>query len=427
MTDIGIAGAEQWNETPTPNLDIHMQNIVNKIKRYGLNGAVRFAYNHIFGNDARIKRALTANARRYPMTPSRGVTVLLGHWGGSLQIVMTDIIRALNDCNIPNQVIDISKGMPAGDFKVWKYSHVFEMYKTPFPDLPQITKCRIAYWEFDSGLELGYPHLFDDKPVIGMSDFNASYYRKVLPKSTPVFKLLYPLRKPAFSPFDRNSTRRKYGIPAEAFAVFYNFGLGSARKNPEGAIKAFAAAFQNKRDVVLVFKTSYSDLFPEHLEQLAKLSSALGIADRFITINERIPVEDIYALTDACDTYLSLHRGEGFGLGIAEAMSLGKPVVITNWSAPTEFCNTDNSILIPFNLCCVKLNPSDHPVYDGVTRWAEADTDAAANALSRLYNDRIYAQALGQNAATFIREYFSIENFKKSINDLLDGMALQLP
>ena len=47
--------------------------------------------------------------------------------------------------------------------------------------------------------------------------------------------------------------------------------------------------------------------------------------------------EDRHALTACADIVLSLHRGEGFGLVMAEAMLLGKPVVATGWSGNTDY------------------------------------------------------------------------------------------
>ena len=82
-----------------------------------------------------------------------------------------------------------------------------------------------------------------------------------------------------------------------------------------------------------------------------------------------------------------MHRGEGFGLGIAEAMSLGKPAVVTDYSSTTEFCNSNNSIPIPCKAVAVNRNQIDHPCYLAVKEWFEPDINAAANALSKLQKD----------------------------------------
>jgi len=126
-------------------------------------------------------------------------------------------------------------------------------------------------------------------------------------------------------------------------------------------------------------------------------------------------------LTSACDAYISLHRGEGFGLGIAEAMLFAKPVIVTDWSASTEFCDEQTSIPIPYTL--TPIDPSEFSIlpYKGVTNWAEPDIDAAAVALRRLYDDPTLRQTLGKNGKQFIEEHFSAENFKKSINEFLNS------
>lgn len=147
----------------------------------------------------------------------------------------------------------------------------------------------------------------------------------------------------------------------------------------------------------------------------------LGVEDRVARTNEYLSQRELYSLTNACDVYISLHRAEGFGLGIAEAMSMGKPVIVTNWSANTEFCKPDNSILVPFHF----IRPTGGTKFDSlnngaVSRWAEPDVDAAAAALRRLYHDRDECRRLGERAKKFMREYFSQESFKKSVDDFLD-------
>ena len=101
---------------------------------------------------------------------------------------------------------------------------------------------------------------------------------------------------------------------------------------------------------------------------------------------------------------------------------MGKPAVVTGWSANTEFCKPDNSILIPFEL----KRPTGGSKYDSlnnnaVTRWAEPDVDAAATALRRLYRNEEERLRIGECARRFMRDYFSIENFKRSMERFLSA------
>ena len=134
-------------------------------------------------------------------------------------------------------------------------------------------------------------------------------------------------------------------------------------------------------------------------------------------ISEYLPHAELYGLVAACDVYMSLHRGEGFGLGMAEAMLMGKPVIATDWSANTEYCRSESSFPIPYRLVPVK---SDE-YFTSMREWAEADVDAAADALRRCYDNPELAAMVGERGRLFIENHFSLENFKKSVDAFLDG------
>ena len=122
-------------------------------------------------------------------------------------------------------------------------------------------------------------------------------------------------------------------------------------------------------------------------------------------------------MTAACDVYLSLHRAEGFGLGMAEAMSQGKPVVATNWSANTEFCRPDTAWCIPYRI--VPVLPHEYMV--ATKEWAEADVEAAAVALQEIRCDPEASALSAERGARFMKAHFSLENFKNSVDSFLDG------
>ena len=199
--------------------------------------------------------------------------------------------------------------------------------------------------------------------------------------------------------------------------VFFNFDIRSSyeRKNPESLIHAFSMAFYDVQDVVLVLKIMGAKTNPDKVARLTKLVEEMGISSRVIFIYDYVSQEKLYALTKACDVYCSLHRGEGFGLGIAEAMCMEKAVVVSDWSAPTEFCKSDNSILIPVKIVPVAPSERDHNLYQWIKTWAEPDVKAAALALRKLYDDPAYRKDIGAKAKRSIEDYFSVENFRKSI------------
>lgn len=191
------------------------------------------------------------------------------------------------------------------------------------------------------------------------------------------------------------------------------------QKNPEGILKAFARSLADKPDTVIVFKTMRARVCKAMSDRLHSLAAELGLSDRFVTIDDFIPQEDLVNLTDACDVYISLHRGEGFGLGVAEAMSLGKAVIVSDYGSTKEFCTEHNTIPVPCKMIPVPKD-IDNDAYRHSSAWAEPDIDAAAAALLRLYGSPDAKASLGRSAAEHVRKYFSIANFKTSITAFLD-------
>ena len=185
-------------------------------------------------------------------------------------------------------------------------------------------------------------------------------------------------------------------------------------------MRAFAKAFPRPKGATLIFKTNRSDEHKGEKMRLDALAVELGIRDRFLSIDTFIPRSDVLALTAACDVYVSLHRGEGFGLGIAEAMALGKPVVVSDCGSPREFCNGDNAILSPTKNIAGEKGQLDHPYYLSVTKCAGPDIDAAAEALLRLYDSVELRRTLGEAGRSSMEDHFSIDHFEKSVRAFLE-------
>lgn len=396
-----------------------IRHLLFKLRIYGITGAIR-ALKRFFQRDSPIHEAMLKMASLQKDKPLRGITII-GDMSthASLPKVLCDLYLKLQLCDIPCQCLDTTQPIDAS-FQLFKYDHIIYMLHNPLPKKLQrrVKTSAIAFWEFDSGLLEGYPQLTDGNETIAMSDFNYNYYKLVLP-SHLVKQILYPFQFPTHPVLSQNATRDKFDIPKDSFVIFFNFGLGSKRKNPEAIIHAFAKAFSASDKVFLVFKTMFSKRFPQCLELLHSLARQYNITNRFKTIDSYLTDDDMLNLTNACDVYISLHRGEGFGLGIAEAMLFSKPVIVTDWSASTEFCNSKTSIPIPYSL--VPIDPSEFALlpYNGVKYWAEPDTNAAAAALRRLYNNPGLRKQIGENGRRFIQEHFSLENFKKSIETFL--------
>ena len=292
------------------------------------------------------------------------------------------------------------------------------MFKSPFPEGLVPHRARIAFWEGKSGMLEVFPYLAKTDPVIAMSDFNAEHFRRELPASTPVFKIVYPLPLDVagFDPPD--AVRARFGIPSDAFAVFYNFDLGSYyRKNPEAAIRAFAEAFRDEPRARLVFKLKWAAEHADKVARMEALAAELGIGEQLVLVRDYLSRRDLHGLANACDCYFSPHRAEGFGIGIAEAMLLSKPVVATDWSSTTEFCRPEHSIPVPYRMVPVK--PGEY--FTSMKEWAEIDVPAAAAALRRLFESPALRAELGQKARAFVLDHFSVAAVKRDVEAFLDA------
>ena len=414
-----------------------IHSIFMRIRLWGIKGIYDYLLRQF--SNFKLHFFFLSNARKYPLVPEYGITILADMTlQSSLSKTMRDLVFALRKANIPFQTFDLHPGKdlpstdiknlltPTDEFRILKYNHVIEMFSSPLPKKLPIKRSRIIFWEFTTGLLEYNPIVANAETIIAMSDFNFNVFKKILPETAHIKKILYPFFFDSETIPDKTTIRGKYGIPDNAIVVFFNFDYGSSfnRKNPDGSLRAFANAFANTEDAFLVFKTKGAARHQEERCKLLDLAAELNIHQRMIMIDSYIPQHDIYGLTNACDIYLSLHRGEGFGLGIVEAMSLAKPVIVTNYSSTTEFCNPTNSIPIPYSIVKVPDDMHDHPCYHAVKEWAEPDIDAAANALRKLYDNPTLRTEIGRAAQTSVNDHFSTEHFKESISSFLQDSKL---
>ena len=115
---------------------------------------------------------------------------------------------------------------------------------------------------------------------------------------------------------------------------------------------------------------------------------------RVIVLDRLLSREDAFGLQSVCDAYIFLHRSEGLGLGMAECMALGKPVIATAYSGNLEFMRRDNSCLVDFTLIPVK--PGEYLYYEPGWMWADQDIDQAAQYMVRLLDDPDYRNPIAE-------------------------------
>ena len=175
------------------------------------------------------------------------------------------------------------------------------------------------------------------------------------------------------------------GIPAGRFCFLFSFDHRSVaeRKNPWGLVDAFTRAFPlpSASGPVLVIKSISGDvdlLGRERLRWMASLRPDVLLIEGFLDLSDR------QALVARSDVYISLHRAEGWGLTMAEAMAQGIPTIATGYSGNLEFMNDQNSWLVDFDMVPIARDVAH---YGGIGAWAEPDVGHAAELMQRVMSE----------------------------------------
>ena len=233
----------------------------------------------------------------------------------------------------------------------------------------------------------------------------------------PVFELMPGVELPPFTP----RRREEFGIPPGRYTFLFAFHMMSImeRKNPLGLIRAFRRAFAATEPVMLILKTSFGAQHPALLAELHAAAAESGgkimIIDRVFTADETI------SLMDSCDCYVSLHRTEGLGLTMAEAMLLAKPVIGTRYSGNLDFMDDENSLLVDYEL--VEIG-KPVPPYESGSRWANPSEAHAAQLMRRVWENQDFAAALGRRAQARLRADRSMAAAGQRMADRLAAIHL---
>jgi len=255
------------------------------------------------------------------------------------------------------------------------------------------------YWELDY-----LPREWEDTvermdEVWVATEFVAETMRRSTAK--PVVKIPPPIEIKLSRPY----RRAEFGLPDGRFLFLFSFDFNSfpTRKNPEGTVTAFKRAFgASRRDVGLVIKSINGGNFPAKLHALQDFVDG---DDRIVIVDDFLSRDQVSGLESVVDAFVSLHRAEGLGLGLAESMYLGKPVVGTAYSGNLEFMNCENSCLVPYELIPVRKGEY---LYDDVRfHWAEPDLEQAAYYMRRLADDAEFRNRIAQRGQRSIRTRFT--------------------
>jgi len=215
----------------------------------------------------------------------------------------------------------------------------------------------------------------------------------------------------------RHHSKTQLGLPERRYLFLAMFDASSVlqRKNPLGVLRAFKKAFAgNDPSVGLIMKFNN----PDNGQPLPPaLGEEIAGQENVFVIDRIMDRDEVNSLIRLSDCFVSLHRSEGFGLGPAEAMSLGKPSIITNWSGNTDYMTPDNSIGIDYEL--VKLG-QDYGPYQAHQFWAEPDLEQAAYWMKKIFKDSELAKRIGRLAQETIDSRFSPTAVGRIIQDRLE-------
>ncbi len=209
----------------------------------------------------------------------------------------------------------------------------------------------------------------------------------------------------------RKTERAKsFGIEPGLFVFLSIFDFHSCldRKNPVGLIRAFKNAFGGRPDVQLLLQAVHADIHSREYTFLQE--AATGANVRFVeTVLTRDATRDLMM---AADCYVSLHRAEAFGVPMAEAMLLAKPVIATAYSGNIDFMTAGNSFLVPYRMVPIEAS---HGSYKAGCRWAEPDLDYACDLMRYIEHNREAAAEVGQRAAAHVRRVLHPEVIGASV------------
>jgi glycosyltransferase involved in cell wall biosynthesis len=257
----------------------------------------------------------------------------------------------------------------------------------------------------------------------------SSYLSAVFSQHTnkPVINMGQAVAEPPAS----NLGRAHFGLPNKDYLFLLNFDAMSCieRKNPLAAVRAFRRAFpKGSERAGLIIKTRHADQVGGN--DLAHWNMVLEEArqDRRIRIiNRTFSEAELTGLLAGCDCYVTLHRSEGFGYGAAEALIQGKPVITTAYSGVSDFCTTETSLPVPYELLPAELGAYPYMDADRSYVWASPNIEVASSHMQRLFRNPTEGRTLGEQGQRLIRARYSIqalsERYQTRLAELRFGPA----
>ena len=348
-------------------------------------------------------------------------------------------VRALQSVEVPVRTTSVDVPMPEekrrlrrrrANPKVAEFADVEDDIETPF-NLICVNADELAHFKADVGdaffagrRSIGVWAWETDKvpatwagvfPLVNEIWVYSRYVAEIIGRAAPVPTIRMAL--PVLAPDPGGASVEL--VPPDRFTFLFLFDFFSTmqRKNPLGLVEAFRRAFAPGDGPQLLLKSINGDYQPQRMRRVADAAADhpdIHVVDRFLSAAEKD------ALVGRCDCFVSLHRAEGFGLGMAEAMALGKPVIATGYSGNTDFMSVENSYLVDHGMTTVGPDGDNYPA-DGV--WAEPDLDHAAQMMRTVYGNQDEARRRGERARADIERDFSVQRVGAAMRERLSRLA----
>ena len=277
-------------------------------------------------------------------------------------------------------------------------------------------------WEIETFPKQFYPAFDYVDEIWAISSFVKNSIQPHTEK--PVYVVPGPIIAPQIT---ERLDRSVIGLSENEEYILFMFDYFSIfkRKNPIDLIQTHVLAFPDESGPKLIIKTVNGSKNPSQQEQLR---FAVGTRTDILILDMYLSREQLHSLVNECQIYISLHRSEGYGLTLAEAMSLGKPVIATAYSGNMDFMNESNSVLVPYEL--VPVGGDAYP-YQSDSLWAQPDIAFAARAVRELSIDLERRMKIGNKARQDVTSEFTMEKTSEfvltRVKQLHRGFLLQIP
>lgn len=288
---------------------------------------------------------------------------------------------------------------------------ILDMYAAQYTDLTRRNTVAFPFWETTRLPEMHAQALSRVSRVVTATRFVEDTVRASLGDDADVVTIGLPIDLP------QGLARAGRSGPT-TFLSIADVHSGLARKNPLGSIQAFQKAFPGNRDVRLVLKIRSID--EDHWgagEDWPLIQNLAARDDRVEIVLGDLPAEEYWAMIAEADCFLSLHRGEGFGYGLAHSLALGIPVVSTDFSGPRDFCTEETGYPVAASLTPVPYEKMDQT--ESLGDWAEPDPDAAVEQMRAVHGDYGAALARAERGSVLIGSIYSQDRFARQLSEAL--------